>query len=187
MIVGSYTPELKYSRGAFRYLTFSLGSRVPLTTSATLQLSSVHFTAQPAQPANQLRSYSGYFESSDPLLDRIWYAGAYTLQLCTIPANSSLNRLQWLQSPVGWSNNAQARTLSGTDYFLADGAKRDRNPWAGDLDIALKSVLVAMNQDELLGIRNALKEMLDEQSNSTSFFPYGGSPISSLLAERVRE
>ena len=33
---------------------------------------------------DQLRDYTGYFHCDDELLNRIWYAGAYTNQLCTI-------------------------------------------------------------------------------------------------------
>ena len=36
------------------------------------------------------RAYTGYFESSSTMLNRIWYAGAYTLQLSTLnPAEGS--------------------------------------------------------------------------------------------------
>ena len=42
----------------------------------------VECTAFPSQSNG--RAYSGYFYSSSQLLNRIWYAGAYTLQLSTI-------------------------------------------------------------------------------------------------------
>ncbi len=42
----------------------------------------VNCTAFPSQPNG--RAYSGYFYSSSNLLNRIWYAGAWTLQLSTI-------------------------------------------------------------------------------------------------------
>ncbi|KAJ5661408.1 uncharacterized protein N7477_009024 [Penicillium maclennaniae] len=31
-----------------------------------------------------LRNYNGWFHSDDDLINKIWYAGAYTNQLCTI-------------------------------------------------------------------------------------------------------
>ncbi|MGW7239312.1 hypothetical protein [Streptomyces sp. NPDC054804] len=64
-------------RGGFRYLT------VFLDTSGWVDLKGVSlgFTAAPGKsdPAD----YPNYFHSSDDLLNRIWYAGAYTVQLDT--------------------------------------------------------------------------------------------------------
>lgn len=104
---GDYTPEAKYQRGAFRYLT------VVSNTSATVSLQSlrVQFLAAPIQ---NLRGYTGWFHSDDELINKIWYAGAYTNQLCTIdPAhgnalvhlgNASSNNITHLQT-VSWWNN----------------------------------------------------------------------------------
>ncbi|HEY6639078.1 MAG TPA: alpha-L-rhamnosidase C-terminal domain-containing protein, partial [Solirubrobacterales bacterium] len=59
------------------------------------------------------RRYSGYFYSSDPLLNRIWFASAYTF---------AMNSVRDLRPGFGFS---------GT--IVTDGAKRDRLIWAGDL------------------------------------------------------
>ena len=76
----SYTAPVWHQRGAFRYLN------VYHNTSGTVELSelSVYFTALPQLEEAQLQSYSGYFHCEDNQLNRIWYAGAYTNQLCTI-------------------------------------------------------------------------------------------------------
>ncbi len=57
--------------------------------------------------------YVGHFLSSDDLLNRIWYAGAHTLNLDT------------------YGNPAR-----GNQFAVTDGAKRDRLVWIGDLGIA---------------------------------------------------
>ena len=65
-------------RGGFRYLTIGLTTNGPVQlTGVTLQ-----FTAAPAMM--NLRAYRGSFYSSDDVLNRIWYAGAYTVQMDTI-------------------------------------------------------------------------------------------------------
>jgi hypothetical protein len=88
------------------------------TASATPEDVSVFLDFQPTWP--NLRAYQGYFHSSDDLLNRIWYAGAYTLQSNAIPANTGR------QVPfvgVGWDNNG---TVGPGDTVIVDGAKRDR-------------------------------------------------------------
>lgn len=85
----SFTADLKHQRGAFRYMT------VVSNTSATVNVKSVsvYFTAS---PSHELQHYTGYFHSNDELLNRIWYAGAYTNQLCTIdPAYG--DSIPWFQ------------------------------------------------------------------------------------------
>ncbi|HEY6399488.1 MAG TPA: alpha-L-rhamnosidase C-terminal domain-containing protein [Solirubrobacteraceae bacterium] len=59
--------------------------------------------------------YGGYFYSSDRLLNRLWYAGAYTF---------SMDSFRDLRPGFGFS-----RTV------VTDGAKRDRLIWSGDMAI----------------------------------------------------
>ena len=89
--------------GGFRFILLTL------TTPGTVTLSglAVDFQAYRATP----RDYRGWFLSSDDQLNRMWYSGAYTLQLNMKPAG--LNGL--------------------TDARIYDGAKRDRSIWTGDL------------------------------------------------------
>ena len=174
MVKGSYSVPSQWARGSFRYLTLSLGPTTSPDTSVKLQLSHVYFTAQPNNP--RLDDYSGYFHSSDDLLNRIWYAGAYTLQLSTVSANSSIQR-SYLGRASGWANNAQANGLGPNEVMLTDGAKRDRNGWAGDLAVATNVALVSNNKDNLVSVRNALKTCFVLQDADTGYFPYAGSPF----------
>ena len=77
---GHYAASKIHQRGAFRYLN------VYHNTSGTVELASlsVYFTAVPQLAEANLRTYSGYFHCNDEQLNRVWYAGAYTDQLCTI-------------------------------------------------------------------------------------------------------
>lgn len=86
---------------------------IALTTPGTVTLRDVgiDFTPLRETPARM----RGHFLSSDPLLNRIWYAGAYTL---------NLNQL-----------TPGTRVADGTvnqRRLLLDGAKRDRAVWSGD-------------------------------------------------------
>lgn len=101
-------------RGGFRYLTIGLTTNGPVQlTGVTLQ-----FTAAPAMM--NLRAYRGSFYSSDDVLNRIWYAGAYTVQMDTIDPKQGR---VWPPPAAGWSNNG----ISGSgSTILVDGAKRDR-------------------------------------------------------------
>lgn len=68
---GTYTVDRDHARGGFRYLSLINNG----TSTITLEGLSVYFTAAPTQ---DLRAYQGYFHSNDELLNRVWYAGAYT-------------------------------------------------------------------------------------------------------------
>ena len=63
----------RYIQGGERY------QEISLTSAGSVSLSSVgiRYTAYDGTP----RSYRGYFVSSDPTLNKEWYAGAYTLNL----------------------------------------------------------------------------------------------------------
>jgi hypothetical protein len=171
---GKYTPEEKHLRGAFRYLT------VVSNTSATVPLHSLHvnFTAAPMQ---SLRDYSGWFHSDDELINRIWYAGAYTNQLCTIkPARgnalvhlgsiSSTDNISLPQTD-GWWNNY---TITNGSSTITDGAKRDRLVWPGDMSIALESI--AVSTGDLYSIRMGLESLLALQQPNGRL-PYAGRPF----------
>ena len=75
------------------------------------------------------------------MINRVWYAGAYTNQICTIDPDHG-NALVHLredgfsstdpQTPINvtWYNNY---TITNGTSALVDGAKRDRLDWAGDM------------------------------------------------------
>ena len=150
---GSYTMPLSQQRGGFRYLTLytmtNTGSIDVNITSVTLNL-----TFQPSWP--NLRAYGGFFDSSDSLLNKIWYACTYTIQLNTIRADSG--RAYPLLN-TGWNNAASVGTT--VSPVLVDGAKRDRAIWAGDLGIAVRSALIGTGDRDT--IRTSVQVQYDHQ------------------------
>ncbi|KAF3769316.1 family 78 glycoside hydrolase [Cryphonectria parasitica EP155] len=171
---GTYTVAREFDRGAFRYLS------VVSHSSAAIEVESVavHFTAAPTQ---DLRSYAGYFHSNDELLNRIWYAGAYTTQLCSIDPHQG-NSLIWLHiinstevielpETITWYNNY---TITNRSTALVDGAKRDRLVWPGDIVVTGPSIFVSTN--DMSSLRNSLDSLLLLQ-NASGAMPYAGVPF----------
>lgn len=175
---GSFTFGREFARGSYRYLTLSTSDASAL--AEVLEVST-HFTAAPSTADDKLREYSGYFYSDDDLLNRIWYAGAYTLQLSTISANESRANPPTI-SNYGWFNNA---TITGIDVdaeVFVDGAKRDRTPWAGDYGIATPSKAVSLNADNLWSLRNAIMSLFSLQ-DSNGQLPYAGMPYATFFLQ----
>ncbi|MBA9004932.1 alpha-L-rhamnosidase-related protein [Thermomonospora cellulosilytica] len=155
----TYTMPAKYLRGGFRYLTLFMES----AGSVELEGVSAHFTAAPEM--DDLRDYANYFYSSDELLNRIWYAGAYTIQLNTIDPRTG--RI-WEAPATAWDNSG----LVGVgDTILVDGAKRDRTVWPGDLGVEVPAAYAAFNDTE--SARNALTTVYLHQRD-TGELPYAG-------------
>lgn len=65
---------------------------------------------------------NSFFYSSDELLNKIWYAGAYTIQLSTIPSTTGRGHDHFMER-YGYDNSAPAGTGQAV---LTDGARRDR-------------------------------------------------------------
>lgn len=91
------------TRGAQRHLIVSLDD------DGVAQIDFVRVRVNHLRP--EPRDYTGRFYSSSPLLNRIWYSGAYTLNL----------------------NSVVDERFRGTRHALVDGGKRDRLMWIGDL------------------------------------------------------
>ena len=167
----TYTPDKMYMRGGFRYLT------VVSNTTATVPLTSlsINFTAAPLQ---DLQAYTGWFHSDDELINRIWYSGAYTNQLCTIPPEngdaitSQANGVQWNQ----WYNNV---TIANGSSTITDGAKRDRLVWPGDMAISLESI--AVSTGDLYSIQMGLESLYALQL-SNGMLPYSGTPFNGAVS-----
>jgi alpha-L-rhamnosidase len=70
----------KFIQGGERYQELTLTS----PGSVSLSFARIRSTVYPAGPNN----YGGYFVSSSDELNRLWYAGAYTLDLNMLPPNS---------------------------------------------------------------------------------------------------
>lgn len=174
----TYTFGREFARGSYRYLTLSTSD-----ADAKVEVTGVssYFTAAPSTDADKLRAYSGYFYSDDDLLNRVWYAGAYTIQLCSIAANESRANPPTITS-YGWFNNATITGIDSTAEVYVDGAKRDRTPWAGDYGVSVLSKAVAWNSDNLESLRNAIVSLYSIQE-SNGQFAYAGSPIAPRIQE----
>ena len=159
---GTYTMPAARLRGGFRYLT------VFMSTGGWVDLRGVSlaFTAAPgmADPS----AYPNYFYSNDDLLNRIWYAGAYTVQMDTIASNQGR---AWPPPSSEWDNSA---TVSVGSTVLVDGAKRDRTVWPGDLGVAVPTQYAST--DDLVSTRNALTTMFNAQAGSGEI-PWSGPPF----------
>ncbi|KAF6831860.1 alpha-l-rhamnosidase a [Colletotrichum plurivorum] len=136
----------------------------------------VNCTAFPSQSNG--RAYTGFFHSSSNVLNRIWYAGAWTLQLSTLdPREGSAiidyNRnVDHNESPTGsWYSNF---TIANGTTVTTDGAKRDRIVWPGDMYIAVPGI--AVSTYDMLAVRNAL-DVLYEHQYSDGSLPYAGPPL----------
>ena len=119
----SYTmPDLRL-RGGFRYLTLFLVTN----GTATVNIKDIKLEIGFQPTWANLKAYQGYFHSSDELLNRIWYSGAYTLQTNAVPINTG-RQVPFVAK--GWANNG---TLGPGDSIIVDGAKRDRAVWPGSI------------------------------------------------------
>jgi hypothetical protein len=157
-----YTTPAKYLRGGFRYLTVFMESAGRVELNGV----SLHFTAAP-EMKNPAR-YPNHFYSSDDLLNKIWYAGAYTVQLNTIAPNTG--RI-WEPPSAAWDNSG---SIGVGDTILVDGAKRDRTVWPGDLGIEIPAAYAAFNDTE--SARNALTTVYQQQ-RETGELPYAGPEL----------
>ena len=94
---------------------------ITITTPGTLEVSAVgiHFR-HPNSPATD---YAGRFLSSDDKLNKIWYQGAYTNDTNSVPIGA-----------------VPGQTIP----VILDGAKRDRRPWSGDLDLQGRTAFTSL-------------------------------------------
>ncbi|KAL8651473.1 MAG: hypothetical protein Q9210_003228 [Variospora velana] len=146
--------------------------------SRRISISSVYVncTAFPSNP--NPRAYTGYFSSSSTLLNRIWYSGAYTLQLTTIdPGEGSAlidynRRVDQNRSPQGsWYSNF---TIANGTAVTTDGAKRDRMAYPGDMAIAVPGI--AVSTYDMVAVRTALDSLFIRQY-ADGALPYAGPPM----------
>lgn len=156
---------------------------ITLTTPGTVTLRrvSVHISGLRAGPS----AYRGWFLSSSSLLNRIWYAGAYTTQLDQVPAGS-LHTFSF----------AASNSMS----LVMDGAKRDRKVWAGDLTIEGPNILSSTDAStyfrDSLALLMSYQDGLGEEGGEVEpdapvgSFPmsddaFGGSPYSASYSMDV--
>lgn len=136
----------------FRYLRISLQALdedAPYTTGlGSVSLSSVKL--QYSGFSGTPDTFKGYFESSNETLNQWWYDGVYTNDLATdiFRANDTEPR------------DAFTPGLAGK-VVLHDGAKRDRDPYVGDL--AVSALTLYMSHSDPSAARNVLADLADNQ------------------------
>ncbi|HEX9335126.1 MAG TPA: alpha-L-rhamnosidase, partial [Pseudonocardiaceae bacterium] len=137
--------------GGFRFILLTLTSPGSVSLSAV----GVDFQALRATPAD----YRGWFLSSDNQLNRMWYSGAYTLQLDLKPAGS--NGLP--------------------DARIYDGAKRDRSIWTCDLLVQTPTAISTLGDVGAAYVKSSLNVLLSTQRADGALpgspdFGKGGGP-----------
>lgn len=116
------------------------------TGEVDLTGAALHFSAYLGTP----RSYRGWFDSSDPALDRYWYGASYTNELVTDHFEPT-------------SADPRARNSPGLDgkLVLVDGAKRDRDPYDGDL--AVSGLTDYLTHNAAAAVTNVLADLARHQ------------------------
>jgi hypothetical protein len=136
----------------FRYLRISLdalASDAPLAQpSGEVRITgvSLDFTPFLGTPS----TYRGWFESSDEDLNRYWYNASYTNELGTDTFRESDVDPRGAFSP----------SLDGK-VVLHDGAKRDRDPYVGD--VAISGLTQYLTHQDGTPARNVLADLAEHQ------------------------
>ena len=151
-----------YAEGlhGYRYVKITLDA-LPTDAPAALPYGtvaidsvSIDFTGYIGTP----ESYGGWFLCSDEDLNRYWYAAAYTNELITDT---------FLASDCD-PRNADSPTLEGL-LVLQDGAKRDRDPYVGDISVSGRTLFLT-HPDAAAASRNVLADLAAHQ-NSNGWIP----------------
>lgn len=104
----------------------------------------------------------GYFLSSDDTLNRAWFAGLHTVEMCTV-------------DPALGGRRSNHRIGQG-DWVLIDGAKRDRLIWTGD--ISPMGAAIYVSDFNTAAVRDSLTS-LSSQQRGDGYIP-GCSPATGL-------
>ncbi|KAH0083736.1 bacterial alpha-L-rhamnosidase domain-containing protein, partial [Aureobasidium melanogenum] len=157
---GVVSVDRQHERGGFRYLSLIHN------TTGDIEITQVTVEFTPSPTAEDLRNYTGFFHSDDELLNRIWYAGAYTIQgqiNSSVPGDTV--------APWSWYANT---TIANSSVVLVDGAKRDRLIWPGDMHVITPSLFVSTSDDA--AITNSIDNLFSLQ-NASGKLPYAGYPF----------
>ncbi|GAA3807098.1 alpha-L-rhamnosidase C-terminal domain-containing protein [Streptomyces coacervatus] len=137
----------------FRYLRIALDalpSDAPAAQpwgEAEIDSVSLQFSAYLGTPS----TYRGWFLCSDEELNRYWYGASYTNELVT-----DTFRQDDVDPRGAWS-----ATLEGK-LVLHDGAKRDRDPYVGDLAVSARTLYLT-HDDTAEAVRNVLADLAAHQ------------------------
>lgn len=161
----------KELRGGFRYVTLFLDGPGWVDVDGV----SVDFTAAPGQ--KDLDAYQGRFLSSDNLLNKIWYAGAYTVQINTGASNTAKS---WpYVKGEGDHADAQVPFADPRKDVIYDGGKRDRIVWQGDL--AVQAPVAYLSTNDVPAVENSLSSLAAQQ------LPDGYMPAESQVGQHNRD
>lgn len=97
-------------------------------------------------------SYTGWFLSSDPRLNRYWYGASYTDEI-----NNAVFHADNIEP-----RQADSAFLEGKRVLL-DGAKRDRDPYVGDLAVSALTAYLTHGPDLQGAARNVLLDVAQHQ------------------------
>ncbi|WP_405834297.1 alpha-L-rhamnosidase C-terminal domain-containing protein [Streptomyces sp. NBC_01176] len=137
----------------FRYLKITLDALAADAPVAqpwgTVSIDSVDldFTGYVGTPS----TYRGWFLCSDDDLNRYWYGASYTNELVT-----DTFRQDDVDPRNAWSASLEGRLV------LHDGAKRDRDPYVGDLAVSARTLYLT-HDDTAAAARNVLADLADHQ------------------------
>jgi hypothetical protein len=144
-----------YAEGlhGFRYLKITLDA-LPSDAPAALPYGqvaideiSLSFTGYLGTPS----TYEGWFVCDDEELNRYWYAAAYTNELITDT---------FLASDCD-PRDAASPSLQGK-LVLQDGAKRDRDPYVGDISVSGRTLYLT-HPDAAEAAKNVLVDLANHQ------------------------
>lgn len=136
----------------FRYMRIALDaldSDAPYTSpngTFNIESASLNFTGFLGTPD----TFTGYFESSDDSLNQYWFDGAYTNELCT----------DTFRATDCDPRSAASSTLEGK-LVLHDGAKRDRDPYIGDITVSGRTAY--LTHDVSIAAKNVMADLADHQ------------------------
>jgi alpha-L-rhamnosidase-like protein len=140
----------------------------------------LNVTAAPAQA--DLCDYQGWFLCNDHLLNKVWYAGAYTVQLDTGSAQTA--KASPFSAPfatIGEPDHADAAVPNAdlSKEVIYGGGKRDRNVWQGDLGVQSRVVFLSTN--DRASVDNSLSALAAQQ------LPDGYMPAEGLVGQHNRD
>lgn len=127
----------------------ALESDSPYTTSygsVTIKSMSLNYSGLLGTPDK----FAGWIQTSDEDLNQWWYDAVYTNDICT---------------DIFRQNDTEPRDAASPSLIgklvLHDGAKRDRDPYVGDIAVAGKTSYLTRNTPE--AARNVLADLADHQ------------------------
>ena len=155
----------RYIQGGERYQGISL------TTAGSVTLSSVEIYYEAYQ--GTASTFQGNFVSDQPLLNRIWYDGAYTVNLNQLPAHTSSGAwsIQKGVLDIQGGNAALLNTGSSwTNYTMTFSTEVNTNQagWVVRGQSSSSNYLLILNADnDSGGTPNALQEVVDNNGTYT--------------------